>query len=283
MVRQKVVLISILLIVVIAMVYLSVEGFYVFLTNRELLQSKLGILPGMNTASMPAEELKRRMEWMADNAPSGSQKNLYDSIRNSGNLNEIQKLMKDPSAKLPKEWLTYFDDTDYENKICVQKKTGSECGYGDPVCTGSGSDRSCDIKKRTGSRLNTTANTRNPEYSNLDNPGGKYLTQCDSNDFNCIRNLSFADANYKPYSMPTSDLFGAFDDSLTKPFPNYTPGTMNPTGAGPSGPSAGPSAGLKTLPKTAADAITCMKDCIGKYGSSATNLDACSKLCGGVS
>ena len=127
MVRQKVVLISILLIVVIAMVYLSVEGFYVFLTNRELLQSKLGILPGMNTASMPAEELERRMEWMADNAPSGSQKNLYDSIRNSGNLNEIQKLMK--------RWKEEWDQTDVHDKPMIttynklrHQFKDSECG-----------------------------------------------------------------------------------------------------------------------------------------------------------
>jgi hypothetical protein len=260
------VLISILLIVVIAMVYLSVEGFYAYSSYSDYLKSKYGMTPGMDTASMTASEIKRRLEWTANNSPSASQKNLYESIRKSGNLDEIKKLMADPAAKVPKEWLTYFDDTDYEKKICVKTKTGSECGYGDSVCTGSGSDLSCTIQKRTGSRLNTSANTRNPEYANIDNPGGKFVTQCDSNDFNCIRNLSFADANYSPYSMPTSDLFGAFDNSLTKPFPNYTSGTTNPT---------------TTPPKTAEDAVTCMKDCIGKFGVSA--LDSCSKRCSGGS
>lgn len=279
MVSQKITLISILLIVVVAMVYLSVEGFYAYTSYSELLKSRLGMTADTNTASMTQSEIKRRMDWMTDNIPSASQVNLYDLIRKSGNLDEIRKLMADPTAKVPKEWLTYFDDTDYKNKICVQTRTGSECGYGESICTGSGSDRGCEIQKKTGSRLNTAANTRNPTYSNLDNPGGKYLTQCDSNDFNCIRNLSFADSNYKPYAMPTADLFGAFDDSLTKPFPSYAPGNAAPTStpATPATPTTTPK-----LPQTAADAITCMKDCIGRYGSSVVNLDACSKLCSGV-
>lgn len=279
MARINYTLAGILVVVVVAMVYLSIEGFYAYTSYSDYLKQKYGMAPGMDTGSMTASEVKRRMEWTSDNAPSASQQKLYDLIRKSGNLDEVRKLMKDPAAKLPKEWLTYFDDTDYENKICVPTLTGSECGYGESICTGSGSDRACKIQKRTGSRLNTTANTRNPTYSNLDNPGGKFLTQCDSNDFNCIRNLSFADSNYKPYSMPTSDVFGAFDDSLTKPFPSYTPGTTNPTTSAPT--SAAPAPPSSVLPQTAADAITCMKDCIGKYGSSAINLDACSKLCSG--
>jgi hypothetical protein len=277
---------GILVIVVIAMVYLSIEGFYAYTSYSDYLKQKYGMAPGMDTTSMSASEIERRMEWTADNAPSASQVKLYDLIRKSGNLDEIRKLMKDPSAKVPKEWLTYFDDTDYEKKTCVQTKTGSECGYGDSVCTGSGSDYSCKIQKRTGSRLNTSANTRNPTYSNIDNIGGKYLTQCDSNDFNCIRNLTFADSNYRPYSMPTSDLFGAFDDSLTKPFPSYTPGTTNPTGTNnPTNTPATPAATTTPpkLPKTAADAIACMTECIGKYGSTSITLDACSKLCSGTS
>ena len=271
---------GILVVVVVAMVYLSVEGFYAYRSYSDYLKQKYGMTANMDTASMSACEVKARMDWMTDNKQTASQKKLYDLIRKSDNLDEIKKLMKDPEAKIPKQWLTYFDDTDYEKKICVQTKTGSECGYGESVCTGSGSDRSCKIQKRTGSRLNTSANTRNPEYSNIDNLGGKYLTQCDSNDFNCIRNLSFADSNYRPYSMPTSDLFGAFDDSLTKPFPSYTPGTNNPTST-PATPAA--TTGPPKIPQSAAEAITCMTDCIGKYGSSVSNLEACGKLCRGSS
>ncbi len=270
-------LIFILVAVVVAMVYLSVEGFYAYQSYSDYLKQKYGMTPGMDTASMSASEIKRRIEWSTDTMPSlsGSRENLYDLIRNADNLDALRKFMKDPSAKIPKQWLTYFDDTDYSNKICVPTLTGSECGYGDAVCNGSGSDRSCKIQKRTGSRLNTSANTRNPDYLNIDNPGGKFLTQCDSNDFNCIRNLTFADANYRPYSMPSSDLFGAFDNSLTSPFPSYPQGSMAPTTI----PTPPPTTPPPSLPKSAEEAVACMKDCIGKYGSTAKNLDSCSSLC----
>jgi hypothetical protein len=275
-------LIFILVAVVVAMVYLSVEGFYAYQSYSDYLKQKYGMAPGMDTASMTASEIARRVQWTTDNAPSGSQKKLYDLIRNSGNLDEIRKLMKDPSAKMPKEWLTYFDDTDYSNKICVPTLTGSECGYGDAVCTGSGSDRNCKIQKRTGSRLNTSANTRNPDYLNIDNPGGKFLTQCDPNDFNCIRNLSFADPNYRPYSMPSSDLFGAFDNSLTSPFPSYPQGSTSPTTTPATSPTTTSTpTSITSIPQSATEAVACMKDCIGKYGSTAKNLDSCSSLCSG--
>ncbi len=274
------VLISILLIVVIAMVYLSVEGFYAYTSYSDYLKQKYGMTPGMDTASMTASEIKRRLEWTADMGPSASQKNLYELIRKSGNLDEIKKLMKDPAAKVPKEWLTYFDDTDYTKKNCVQTESGSACGYGEYGCkitgSGSASERKCAFQPKTGSRLNTSTNTRNPTYSNIDNPGGKYLTQCDSNDFNCIRNLTFADANYSPYSMPTSDLFGAFDNSLTKPFSSYAPGNTSPTSTPTAIPPAPPA-----LPKSAEEAVACMKDCIEKYGAGGNNITSCSALCGG--
>ncbi len=271
---------GILVFVVVAMVYLSVEGFYAYRSYSDYLKQKYGMTASMNTSSMAASDIKARMDWMTDNNQTASQQKLYDLIRKSGNLDDIRKLMKDPSAKIPKQWLTYFDDTDYNKKVCLSApvKSGSVCGYGEGIiCTGSGSDTVCNVKPKTGSRLNTSANTRNPEYSNLDSSGGKYLTQCDSNDFNCIRNLSFADANYRPYSMPTSDLFGAFDNSLTKPFPSYTPGTTNPTST-PVTPTTAPKP-----PKTAAEAIRCMKNCISEHGSSVVNLELCSQLCTGSS
>ncbi len=271
-------LVFILVVVVIAMVYLSVEGFYAYKSYSDYLKQKYGMAPGMDTASMTASEIARRIQWNTDNAPSGSQQKLYDLIRNSGNLDEIRKLMKDPAAKVPKEWMTYFDDTDYENKICVPTLTGSQCGYGEAVCTGSGSDRNCKIQKRTGSRLNTSVSTLNPDYGYIDSAGGKFLTQCRSDDFNCIRNLSFADSNYRPYSMPTSDRFGAFDNSLTNPFPSYPQGTTSPTTTPATAPS--PTA-VSSIPQSATEAVACMKDCIGKYGSTAKNLDSCSSLCSG--
>jgi hypothetical protein len=273
--ERKYLLGSILLIVVVAMVYLSVEGFYAYTSYSDYLKQKYGMVPGMDTASMSASEAKFRLAWTADNAPSASQMNLYDLIRKSGNLDEIKKLMKDPAAKIPKEWLTYFDDTDYSNRVCASApvQSGSVCGYGEGVvCTGSGEDLRCNIKPKTGSRLNTSANTRNPTYSNLDSAGGKYLTQCDSNDFNCIRNLTFADANYRPYSMPTADLFGAFDDSITKPFPSYAPGTTSPT-------STPPTSTSTTATDAKNTAIDCILKCIGDYGYSVATAESCKTLC----
>lgn len=273
-------LIGILIVVVVAMVYLSVEGFYAYSSYSDYLQQKYGITASMDTSKLSDAERQARVQWSEMAGNSASQEKLYDLIRNGNNLDAIKQFMKDPTAKLPKEWLTYFDDTDYENKICVPTATGSECGYGEAACTGSGADRNCTIQKKTGSRLNTSANTRNPEYSNLDNPGGKYLTQCDSNDFNCIRNLSFADGNYQPYTMPTSDIFSAYDSSLLNPYQTYPKG-QDASMSSPSTTGVTSTPTTVTVPKSALDAINCMKDCIARYGSSVANLEACSKLCGG--
>jgi hypothetical protein len=268
-------LIFILIAVVIGMVYLSVEGFYAYQSYSDYLKQKYGMTPTTDTASMTASEIARRIEWNTDNMPSASQENLYALLRKSGNLDEIRKFMKDPQAKVPKAWLTYFDDTDYSNKICVPTLTGSECGYGDAVCTGSGSDRNCTIQKRTGSRYNSVPNTQNSDYLDIDNPGGKFLTQCRSDDFNCIRNLTYADPNYRPYSMPSSDLFGAFDNSLTSPFPSYPQGSTSPMT------TPGATTPPPSLPKSAEEAIACMKDCIERYGSDGTKPASCSALCSG--
>lgn len=277
-------LIGILVVVVVAMVYLSVEGFYAYTSYSEYLRAKYGLSASTDTASMTASELKTRTDWNSTYGQSASQQKLYDLIRKSGNLDDIRKLMADPSAKLPKSWLTYFDDTDYTNKICVATESGSECGYGESVCTttGSGSDakKTCTIQKKTGSRLNTSANTRNPEYTNLDNPGGKFLTQCDSNDFNCIRNLTFADGNYQPYTMPTSDVYSSYNNSLLNPYQTY-PAGQDPSMTSPSTTGVTSTPTSVTVPKTATDAIACMKKCIGDYGASVTNLESCSKLCSG--
>jgi hypothetical protein len=277
-------LIGILVVVVVAMVYLSVEGFYAYASYSEYLRAKYGIPAGMDTASMSASQLEARTSWDSAYGQSASQQKLYDLIRKSGNLDDIRKLMADPSAKLPKTWLTYFDDTDYTNKNCVATESGSECGYGVYGCkiTGSGSDttKTCKFEPKTGSRLNTSANTRNPEYSNLDNPGGKFLTQCDSNDFNCIRNLTFADGNYQPYTMPTNDVYSSYNNSLLNPYQTY-PAGQDPSMTSPSTTGVTGTPTSVTVPKTPAEAIACMKKCIAEYGASVKNLESCSNLCSG--
>lgn len=188
-------LVLLLVVCVSFMVYLGVEGFAQYQSYSERLRARYGLVDrsgSMKTASdFPNEAAyKAAREWEQYNLSGSNIKDLYKKLT-TGVLTtrDIRaRIGTGDKGKMPnKSWLTYYDATDYREDGPDFVRTASGNYY----------------NKRTGSRLNETTYLDTQNF-NQDAVGGRTLTQCRSDDFNCIRNLSYSDPNYRPYQGDTS-------------------------------------------------------------------------------
>ncbi len=242
-------LVILLIICVTFMVYLGVEGFAQYQSYSERLKTKYG-LQGSGSAKKTASDFPSQAAYEAAK--------LWDEYNTSGsNIKDLYKKMQDgvvttkdiraligtgDKGKTPnKSWLTFYDATDYS------------IDGPDYVRTASGNY----FNKKTGSRLNETTYV-DTQYFNEDSRGGRTLVQCRSDDFNCIRNLSYSDSSYQPYQG---------DASWSAPAP------------------ATPAAPAAALPQGGSDAakpvIDCIVKCLNDFGGNATGdrVRACAVLC----
>jgi hypothetical protein len=232
------------------MVYLGVEGFAQYQSYSERLRAKYGLSGGasgsMKTASdFPNEAAyKAAQEWEASNLSGSNIQDLYKKLTTGVlTMSDIKaQIGTGDKGKMPnKNWLTFYDATDY-----------SEDGP-DFVRTASGNY----YNKSTGSRLNETSYIDTQTFSE-DAAGGRTLTQCRSDDFNCIRNLSYSDTNYQPMQGDTSwqTQFG---------------------GGGGSTPAAAAGSDANST-----EIASCVTRCLNQYSSSkptAERITACVTLC----
>jgi hypothetical protein len=277
-------LLILLVVCVTFMVYLSVEGFAAYQSYSQMLAAKYGTLNTKTGSAMSDADLVSK--YSAMNLSGSALQNAIDSAKQWQNYNinpnndlykklrgnlvttdDIRSLIgSGDKGKTPnKSWLTYYDATDYSPNSS------------DIVRTASGSF----LQKRTGSRLNETSYI-DTMYFNEDSSGGKMLTQCRSDDFNCIRNLSYSDPNYQPVQGDTSWLsqFGGAAQTQT---PTNSAGFPIPAPVG--GSNAAPAGGSNAAPARGSTAnktvVDCIIDCLNKYGGSLTQerIRACSLLC----
>jgi hypothetical protein len=180
-------LILLLVISVSFMVYLKVEGFAQYQSNKDRMRAIYGLGGGasgsMKTASdFPNEAAyKAAQEWEASNFSGSNIQDLYTKLR-KGLLttSDIRdRIGTGDKGKTP--------NTDYDESGPDFVRTASGNFY----------------NKRTGSRLNETTYI-DTQYFNEDAVGGRTLTQCRSDDFNCIRNLSYSSNDYQPIQGDTS-------------------------------------------------------------------------------
>jgi hypothetical protein len=249
-------LILLLVISVSFMVYLKVEGFAQYQSNKDRMRAIYGLGGGasgsMKTASdFPNEAAyKAAQEWEASNFSGSNIQDLYTKLR-KGLLttSDIRdRIGTGDKGKTPnKSWLTFYDATDYDESGPDFVRTASGNFY----------------NKRTGSRLNETTYI-DTQYFNEDAVGGRTLTQCDSGNFECIRNLSYSDPNYQPtLGDPSWDMqFGGAQQPQQQQQQQQQQ-------------SIPPNAGNR-------DIASCLVDCLNRYGrGNATdgNIASCVTLC----
>ena len=251
-------LILLLVISVSFMVYLKVEGFSQYQSNRDRMRAIYGLGGGasgsMKTASdFPNEAAyKAAQEWEASNFSGSNIQDLYTKLR-KGLLttSDIRdRIGTGDKGKTPnKSWLTFYDATDYDESGPDFVRTASGNFY----------------NKRTGSRLNETTYI-DTQYFNEDAVGGRTLTQCRSDDFNCIRNLSYSSNDYQPIQGDTS-----WDTQFG--------------GGGGSTPAAAAAAAAATAAGSDANSTeiaSCVTRCLNQYSSgkpTAERITACVTLC----
>ncbi len=286
-----------LVICVVLMVWLGVEGFEQFVkSNQQLLSMKYGLgkvdskndfsKTGKTASDFSSEAAFRSASiWQGKN--QGDDENIYKDLL-SGSMTEadIRRMDRDPSGRprgAAPRWLTYFDDTDY-SPGSPDWKNSSSGSY---------------LQRRTGSRWNDTA-YKDELYYNEDAKGGRHLIQCDPDDFNCIRELSYSDPNYTPMDFPGSwsQQFGgtstsgnstsgtSFDEQLKRALEvlqqqMQTQQTQTPSvPVTPAGSSSSSNAGTTNAGGT--DLANCLADCLSKYKITSptdAQLRACLALC----
>lgn len=189
-------LILLLVICVSFMVYLGVEGFAQYQSYSERLRAKYGLAGGASGSMKTASDFPNQAaynaarEWEASNLSGSNIKDLYKKLTTGVlTMRDIKaRIGTGDKGKTPnKSWLTFYDATDYDENGPDFVRTASGNFY----------------NKRTGSRLNETSYIDTQTFSQ-DAAGGRTLTQCRSDDFNCIRNLSYSDPNYRPYQGDNS-------------------------------------------------------------------------------
>ena len=189
-------LLFLLIVCVVFMVWLGVEGFALFKrTPQQMMALKFGLgkVTGTEfeinkTASDFANETAYRSAsiWQALNM--SDKQNIYKDLMD-GKISEadIRRMDRDSGSRPksgPAKWLNYYDATDYS------------ASSPDMVYTSSGSY----LQKKTGSRWNDTSYV-DTQYFDEDAKGGRHLVQCNENDFNCLRNLTWGDPNYQPFKF----------------------------------------------------------------------------------
>lgn len=276
-------LIILFVVCVIFMVYLGVEGFAAYTSYSQMLAAKYGTLNSKTGSSQSDAELtakyqamnlsgselanavKAAKEWQSYNAnPSND---LYKTLAGGQTtMEDIKKTIgKGDKGKMQdKKWLTYYDATNYDPDSP------------DIIKTASGSY----LQKRTGSRLNETSYI-DTVYFNEDTQkaGGRTLVQCKSDDFNCIRNLTYSDPNYQPYQGDSSwqTQFGGGLQTNNAGFPTTTTLPPMPTPA-----SAAPSGGAQASIDQKITTVTeCIAKCLSEPGSviNEEKLRACAAHC----
>ena len=280
-----------LVVCVVFMVWLGVEGFELFVrSNQQLLSMKYGLGKvdakndfskiGKTASDFPsASAYKSASNWQGTN--QGDNANIYKDYKLASLVDadaDIRRLDRDPSSRPsggPARWLTYFDDTDYS---------------------------ASDIVRRTGSRWNDTAYV-DSDYYKEDATGGRHLIQCKSDDFDCIRNLSYSDPDYQPMDRQGNwqQQFGGtgtaggnpdtatFDQQLQRALQvlqqaqirnQQTQGNAAPAPAGGSGST--PTADAAAATSASADLPACLAECLADnkiVSPTAAELNACYVLC----
>lgn len=252
----------------------AVEGFAQYKSYKDVLAAKHGL--GSGSENMTASEIAQRAAW--DKLHTYNQEDLYAALK-SGKLTpaQLRDMVGTANPKGPRTASHLIDITDY-------------------------SPSSSDYDAATG-KYNYRYKAVIDEYGQAINPDtfeedlrltqGKFLKQCDSNDFNCIRMMSYATGNQAwratrdggDSASPYGGMFGADSgDSEPAPMPSNNAGF--PTTA----PAATPSNMVGTIPATlggsnatggASNMGRCIIDCIYKYGGIFTeaNIMSCTTLC----